>query len=497
MLEEHEYSGMKLYETKVARKQAAFTYSPSLKSHYTNHRTIAEEMAANGVSWSGRERVFKDQVTSRDESFSGITKVDELSDYDAITSYMYNDKLQTVMKNMEAVINKASGKLNEPSKLVVGTKTGTFSFAHASRGLIRLPEYFSPVLNKVVDPNFVDRVGEKFIFTTKDSNGDPKTYEVEQRQRGTTEMRRLNPAGNVKFTNGGMMYTDPSRYKGHSLSFGTTVKKVFLSKSTDDLKGDGADRYIDLFMNPVQSANINKDMWLYQVLPAMLVARAFEGSGFKVAVHKAPMVNSGGKLMMNVTTLSNYDDPTNYDAIARGGGDTRMIRHHDFGIFQTMQKKHWDYDYGSSIGSPMGHEDAKQFLNEYAFWSAKQAQRNVKGFKNQNPTLYQLIYIEQGNNADVQKERAIDQFLEIMDTMGVQFQKAEQFARDAIKRYEEVLGLSRNRAANRAMDKIEGVELKKPANAEIRMPDAKFSKLAKKIEKSVEDGTKALEALKN
>jgi len=73
----------------------------------------------------------------------------------------------------------------------------------------------------------------------------------------------------------------------------------------------------------MQSANIRKEMWIYQILPALLVAKAFEGSGFKIAIHKAPMVRSseGNKVykMINITTLSTYDQPINYDAIAREG----------------------------------------------------------------------------------------------------------------------------------------------------------------------------------
>ena len=493
MLKEVDYNGIRFMETRLDKGKFAFTYSPTLEANYTAHKVLADQMAADGIDWTNRDpMVLRTETTDRDAQWSGITSPDELTDYSAMTSYLYSSELQGIMDNMDGVISKASGKLNEPSKLIVGSKpTGIFSMAHAARGLVRLPEYYSVKLEQVVDINRVDRVGDQFLYTP--SPKEPKnTFVVEQRQKGTTEMLRINPAANIKFTGGGMMYTDPTHFGDHRLKFGTTVKKVYLHKSTDDLKGKGDERYLDLFVNPVQSASIDKEMWLYQMLPAMLVARAFAGSGFKIAIHKAPMVQSGNICMMNVTTVSNYDDPINYDAIARGGGDPRMIRHHDYGVFTTYQKKHFDYDYGSGIGAPVSKDKALRALNEYAFWSAEQANRGIKGFKNQNPTLYQLVQIEQGNDPETQKNRAITEFLSIMDTLGVQFQQAEQFARDSIRRYEEVLGIGKDRGGTKSINSIRDLKLQQPQNKELKMPERNFANLADKITKSVDEGKAAV-----
>jgi len=67
------------------------------------------------------------------------------------------------MANMDAVISKASGRLNEPSKINCGFKSliGIFSMAHASRGLIRLPEYFSPELNSVINADLIETENKK------------------------------------------------------------------------------------------------------------------------------------------------------------------------------------------------------------------------------------------------------------------------------------------------------------------------------------------------
>jgi len=48
--------------------------------------------------------------------------MEEINNYEAVTSYLYNDELKNLMANMDAVISKASGRLNEPSKLIVGSK---------------------------------------------------------------------------------------------------------------------------------------------------------------------------------------------------------------------------------------------------------------------------------------------------------------------------------------------------------------------------------------
>ena len=504
MLQEFNYNGLLFYNAQSERgkENLAWSFSPSMENTFNATMATAIEMRNNGVDFEVRDKnVFKTSIDSRDERFSGITSMEEINNYEAVTSYLYNDELKNLMANMDAVISKASGRLNEPSKLIVGSKPiGIFSMAHASRGLIRLPEYFSPELNSVINADLIETENKKFVYNTINSSGSKKTYEIEQRQKGTTKMLLLQPEIQRKISKSGMLYTDPVKYKDHVLGFGTTVKKVFLYKSTDDLKGKGSERYVDIFINPMQSANIRKEMWIYQILPALLVAKAFEGSGFKIAIHKAPMVRSseGNKVykMINITTLSTYDQPINYDAIARGGGDTRILRHHDFNVFSTFFKHHFNHDSGDGIGSPVVISEAHEMLNQFAFWSVKNAEKGISGFKNQNPTSYQLVYIQSGNDQETQKERAITEFLRIMDTMGMQFQNSEQFARDAIKRYEDILQKTTQKGIELTRSNIENLRLTSPSNPNLQLSDATFSKLAKDINESRDKAIIALENIK-
>ena len=203
--------------------------------------------------------------------------------------------------------------------------------------------------------------------------------------------------------------------------------------------------------------------------------------------------SAGNDTIALISTLTNYGEPIDYDAIARGGGDPRMLRVHDFGSWSTFFYNHFEYDMGRGMGMPLQPTETKALVKEYAFYAAKQAEQGRHGFKNANPTLYMPCQIEQGNDPAKQRERAIDKFLEIMDVLGVQFQNATDFAREAIDRYEKILKMDRTEARTRTRYNIRNfLEFEQPHNKELRLPEAKFDKLADRIDKSKKNAFAAL-----
>lgn len=477
----------------------AWVVFPSLREAYTDLKKVAIQMDAEGIDWIAKgDRILRpttEKLREHETDFSGVETFEEISDYDAVTSYKYSDQLSTLLNSLKSTIQKASGQLNAPSKLIVGEKpTGIFSMAHAARGLIRLPEYYDRINDKVVSTNTVEKQNGKFVSIDTNYNP-PKIFDVEQRQKGTTTMLKINKKAEILFA-GEMMYTKPTSFEGHVLSFATTVKKVYLHRSTDDLKGSGDERYLDLFIPFNASGSVKKEMMIYGALPAILVAKAFEGSGFKIRISYCIASEKNRKTLMQIIQLSDYDDPINYDAIARGGADPRMVRFHGLGLLSTWYSAIFKQDLGSGYGAPQRPEALKALINEYAFWSAKKAQNNVKGYRNENPTLYKIAAVEMGNNAESMKARAIEEFLSIMDELGVQFQQARQFASEAIDRHMEVLKESKESAKRQVTENINKSTLEQPLNTELRMTDRNFAILAGKISESVSSAELAIKELK-
>ena len=472
--------------------ELAWVHYPNLRESFEHMKKVATEMASNGQTWYGLgDTVLDISLTVDDEEYNGISESAQKRDYETITSYLYATELKNITDNLSGVISKASGKLNAPSKLIVGERpTGIFSMAHASRGLIRLPEYFDSKNNELVPNDSVHSEGEKF-FSTDNSSMPPSVFKVEQRQKGTTKMLQINKAAKIKYA-GSMMYTDPVTFDGHTLGFATTVKKVYLHKSTDDLKGKGSDRFIDFYIPFNATGGIKKEIMVYMVLPSILLAKAFEGSGFKVGIHKMFQIDKGNNVFMLITTLSNYDDPVNFDAIARGGGDPRIIRYHDLGVTSTYFKRIWDIDTGSGYGRPLKVWQAESCLKEYAYYAAKMADRGKSGYRNANPQLHQIAALTPSNDAAAMKEQAIEVFVKIMDRLGVQFQSASEFASEAIARHMEVFKVDKSTAVSEIIDNIEQPEITQPVNAELRMSDMEFAAAEKEISRAIKNATKDL-----
>lgn len=247
-------------------------------------------MAINGfweipiMGWS-----FDDLQSIRSSVFTPIEFDAAMSNY----RVSYNDN-QIGLMIFDLPINFNLGGKEEKTRLVTTDRPlGVFDFSLASKGLYRVPEYFSQELadtkprifkelnlaKGVVPPNFVvsTKINGKPFFTFTDIDG--ITYNLTQQQKGTADIEQ-----NVK---------------GAKKQFATTTKKVYLKFN----RQGGKVKYIELYSLFYFTRDGNDVDYALCHLPALQVAEYFESRGIGVRFYMTRFV----VMSKGVVTLREYD----------------------------------------------------------------------------------------------------------------------------------------------------------------------------------------------
>ena len=167
---------------------------------------------------------------------------------------------------------------------------GVFSFAQASKGLIRPVEYYSIQEDKIIEPNSV--------FKGVLNQGTPNEIDyfyylkdgqevlVEKRQEGTTEMLKNCPTLLPKLDEVSKLVLPydinnkiVNSCDGYRLRFTSTIKKVYAYR---EKKGGGTAPYVDIYLATGQNSGFDPEQMLIQAMPNILLARILEKSGVKV-----------------------------------------------------------------------------------------------------------------------------------------------------------------------------------------------------------------------
>lgn len=201
-------------------------------------------------------------------------------------------------KNISMLIDDAPFKLNlggetEKSKLVTTDKPmGIFDFSLASRGLYKVPEYFSQKLaneypdkfkdfdlpSGVVPPNLVSQKienGEK-VYTYQDDNG---VFDCVIRQKGQTAI--------------------DEGVEGAKLKYATRNRKVYLTHR----RNKGKVKYVEIYSLFYYTSLTGDTQYAIRHLPAMMVADYLESIGVMTRIYMTRFVSldDGG-------TLRQYND---------------------------------------------------------------------------------------------------------------------------------------------------------------------------------------------
>ena len=216
------------------------------------------------------------------EQFQELTK--DLDLQDMIRRYKersYDDDIRLLFDNAPLKLNL--GGETEKSKLITTDKPiGIFDFSLASRGLYRVPEYFSQKLanqypdkfkefelpSGVVPPNLVKQdfqQGQKRYYF-KDDNGE---YNCEIRQKGTTAINLGIPNSKLKFA--------------------TRNKKVYLTYK----KNKGKVKYVEIYSLFYFTSLSGDVQYAIRHIPAMMVADYLESIGVMTRFYMTRFVDIG------------------------------------------------------------------------------------------------------------------------------------------------------------------------------------------------------------
>lgn len=263
--------------------------------------------------------------------------------------YPYPKELDELINNFKAFSDKidSGGAFNKSRLKISDDKRNTFMFALASKGLVRIPEYYNAeislqypkMFNSVglaaEDESMVAGVVDTNLVMTKPlANGEyfyiiinGQEYPLQQQQKGTAKMLELVPNAKIEKTEGGMLYTDPTfdPISGFSLKFSSTFKKSYIEMPKEGGKGRAVDIFFPYDRIP-DYTDLNQ-----RITPAVsliLAAEYFIKARIKVRINilrpieaKYTKIENGRKISGTASsilsyTVKDFDEPIDWNKIA-------------------------------------------------------------------------------------------------------------------------------------------------------------------------------------
>jgi len=214
------------------------------------------------------------------------------------------NELDTLVNNFEEYSQKidSGGSFKKARIKLSEDKRFQFSFSLASKGLIRVTEYYNADIAKkyptlynstgtaAEDPTMVAGVVDLNMVLSKPLansqayfyviiNG--QEYPLRQQQKGTAKMLEINPSAQLKqVEGGGMFYTEPSFFQDFSLVFSSTFKKSYLELP----KKGGNARMVDLYL-PYDMTGQGVDTKITAALALLLASQFFTQARIKVRIN--------------------------------------------------------------------------------------------------------------------------------------------------------------------------------------------------------------------
>jgi len=254
-------------------------------------------------------------------------------------SFPNENALTEIVNNFQEFSQKIdSGGSFKKSRIKLSEdKRFQFSFSLASKGLIRIAEYYNaeiatkyPTLYNstglaaedrtmvagVVDLNLVlsKPLANNQAYFYVVING--QEYPLRQQQKGTAKMLEINPSAQLKqVEGGGMYYTDPSFYQDFSLIFSSTFKKSYLELP----KKGGNAKAVDIYI-PYDMLGYGVDNKITPAIPLLLASQYFQQARIKVRINIMRPITLGGSSPSPVSivaiTVKDFQDPIDWNKIA-------------------------------------------------------------------------------------------------------------------------------------------------------------------------------------
>jgi hypothetical protein len=382
---------------------------------------------------------------SFDPSFVGTSK-QEAEDANFI-EYINQQALDDTINSFDDFLGKVDmGGAFEKSRIIItDDKKGIFDFGLASKGLYRLPEYYSEELKKESPLEFPQKlpgiVPDDFVRKDQleqywyDSETLGKSFLLERRQKGTTEMLIKNPDAQVIIDNTGLKYTDVVSFKGVQLEFATTTKKSYVMFE----KKGGKAKMVELYVGIGGLERLKYQGMLARALPLFLCARYFESAGIRTRISAARMYEEDNNFYCVTYTIKDYGQDLNFNYLGINVADPRWFRWNLWKYTSALSVVGKLKDESDGFGSTVyGGDRLYETFNRYKNWYFEQMEKGLQPILPVDRNLMIAGGLENPENNSLTDTDAIKrEFYRVLDIVDFQFNKPEKAAERIYKRIKQ------------------------------------------------------------
>ena len=263
---------------------------------------------------------------------------EQMSLDNVLVSFLNQDLLRRADDLYDKLLSSIDlgGDLKQQRVIFTSQPIGVFSFAQASKGLIRSLEYYCPSENRIIPPDLVFKgeINGKDYFFFEGKNDEEIL--VERRQEGTTSILNNCPFATAQLNyDSGMVlpYDNEGKiinfYGKYKLRYTSTTKKVYQIR---EKKGGGYAPYVDLYTPLGADNRFGTEAMLVQALPMILLARVLERAGVRTRIFATNFMKSSGgvNFMVSPILVKEYGEPLDLNKLAIFTADKRLFRYHLF-----------------------------------------------------------------------------------------------------------------------------------------------------------------------
>lgn len=388
-----------------------------------------------GVNGTGGSNRFQ-------RDFVETTKAE--ADKAGFIEYIDRPALEATMGAFDEFLSKVDmGGAFEKSKLIItDDKKGIFDFGLASKGLYRLPEFFSEELKTTSPLEFIQEipgvVPADFVRTNQleqfwyDSVSLNKSFLLERRQKGTTNMLDANPNAKIVTDENGMIYTDPLTYKDFKLEFATTTKKSYIMFE----KKGGKAKMVDLYVGIGGLGMLTYKGFLARAMPLFLCARFFESVGIKTRINATRMYSASEGFFCLTYPIKDYGQDIDFNWLAINTSDPRWFRWNLWKYTSALSNTSLLGGNSSGYGTTVyGGTQLYETFNRYKNWYFEE----VKNGKQPETSIDKNLMIAGGLPAPTDSsltdlKQISTEFYRILDIVDFQFNKPEKAAQRIYER---------------------------------------------------------------
>lgn len=379
-------------------------------------------------------------------------KIKEFIDPKALDSAVDN------IKELFSLID-LGGAFAKDKMVATDLPIGVFDFSLASQGLFRPQEYYSPELNKIINPDFVKTIsGNPTTYTyTEKIDGEKKTFNLIQQQEGTFSLKEKNEYISQLISEGKteqeatILATD--KFPNAKLVFRTKTKKVNLIRQSKVLKENQVDKekYVDLFINVGGLKDQTPRSLMFKAMPCLLLSYFLDKAGIKtrilglfantVSAISESRERSPNRYMESFV-IKDYEEGLDFNEIAIITADSRVFRYKVFKAIVVNFYKMFNLDIGSGLGRAITQTAFSEMFERYKKFYVKEGVLGNAKVRNQNTRLMfsSSKVVNPESSDEVLLNGVIEEFFKLIDAIDIEFNGA-RVSLPRIKKREEKRGV--------------------------------------------------------